>query len=91
MTTDQSLVAEHEVPPPHPERPWMHLNEFEGGTASGSEIVPLLLTAAEIEVMLCFTLTSPLYYGPVEESLCDKLRGYMQGQFRFRAAPTAER
>ena len=50
----------------------------------------LHLTAAEVEVMLCFALSSPLHYGPVEDGLCDKLRRHLRGLYSQGNAPAAE-
>jgi hypothetical protein len=41
----------------------------------------LHLTAVEVEVMLCFALSSPLHYGPVEDGLCDKLRRHLRNLY----------
>lgn len=62
----------------------------EDAAATAPENGPLLLTTEEVEVMLCFTLCSPLHYGSIEESLCDKLRRLLRQQYRFRAAAAQE-
>jgi hypothetical protein len=48
---------------------------------------PLPLTAAEVEVLLCFALTSPLHYGPIEEGLCDKLQRHLRASYTLYAVP----
>lgn len=62
----------------------------EDAAATVPEDGPFVLTTEEVEVMLCFTLCSPLHYGSIEESLCDKLRRLLHRQYQFRAATAQE-
>ena len=80
--TDPVHLAHYGVPP--------ELLFAEDESASEPVSRSLLLTAAEVEVMLCFTLTSPLHYGSVEDSLCDKLSRYLRGLYRFQGASALE-
>lgn len=80
---DRIRLARSGVPPELPEG---------GCPANRIEAMPhpLHLTAAEVEVMLCFTLSSPLHYGSVEESLCDKLHHHLRGLYAWGAVPAAD-
>jgi hypothetical protein len=54
---------------------------------AGPHSPTLRLTAAETEVMICFALSSPLHYGPVENDLCKKLRRHLRGLYARGMAP----
>lgn len=62
---------------------FIDLDENSQGCASSW----VALSAAEIEILLCFALTSPLHFGPGEERICDKLRTHLRGAYRLHLAP----
>ena len=74
-------------------RPRIDLSR-ESGSPTPFHLLPLHLAAEEVEVLLCFALSSPLDYGQIEERICAKLRDHLRLLYRrrpllwrFRKAP----